>query len=845
MGYQAGIDLGTTYTAAATSRDGRAQVFPLGTNAAAIPSVVLLRDDGTVLTGEAAARRATAEPERVVREFKRRIGDPTPILVGGSPFSAEAVSARLLAAVVEQIAAREGEPFDRLVLSHPANWGDYKLDVLRQMTVMAGLDPERVGLITEPEAAAISYAQRERVDVGEIYAVYDLGGGTFDAAVVRRTVDGFELLGRPEGIERLGGIDFDAAVMGHVRANVGDHLAALDPDDPAVTVAMANLRGACVAAKEALSADTDAVIPVLLPSVSRQVRITRREFEDRIRPPLHDTVEALRRAVASAGLEPSEIVRVLLVGGSSRIPLVAQLVSAGLGRPVAVDAHPKHAVALGAAWSAATTVAPAAGFDPNRTTSIAPPDRPPVHPWAAAAGATGPEPTVEVSPDEPAGAHQTADPTPAGPAPADRAPAGSSPNVRPPAGEMAVAETVDVSSIDWAATVPMESAGDPAGTAASDDGASPVPPRGRRSRRVLVAAAVIVALLAAGGGALAVARGGMPVGRADSSTVAAGDEETDDAESGEADDEEGEAGDEPGEDTDGGDADGTGEPTGDDGDGNSTTTTENGDGTSTTRTADDDTTGTTTDGTTTTEAVEPDPSPIRIIGGPTVDEVTETSFRFSYRTNPVCGDGGFVVRRADDNALVGSFTGDGSCYGPTHGGFPQASDPTFGGFDLQPGTTYTVSVSVRGIDATDTGVGLGPGSGTDSTSFDVTTAGDPPGGTPVPVEIVSGPTVNVTNATSFQFSYQTNDVCGDGSFVVRRTSDNALVGSFSGDGGCNGPTHGGFPQAADHPVFGGYDLEPATAYTVSVSVTGTDTDGTRTAGSGIDTATFSVTTAAS
>ena len=102
MGYALGIDLGTTYTAAATFRDGRVEIANLGNRAAAVPSVVLLREDETVLTGEAADRRGVTEPERVAREFKRRLGDTTPIFVGGTPYSAEALMARLLRSVVDE-----------------------------------------------------------------------------------------------------------------------------------------------------------------------------------------------------------------------------------------------------------------------------------------------------------------------------------------------------------------------------------------------------------------------------------------------------------------------------------------------------------------------------------------------------------------------------------------------------------------------------------------------------------------------------------------------------------------------------------------------------------------------
>jgi molecular chaperone DnaK len=349
--YVVGIDLGTTFTAAAVWRDGHAEIASLGSRAAVIPSVVLLRDDEAVLTGETANRRGVTEPHRVAREFKRRLGDTTPILLGGSPYSAESLMGRLLRAVVGDVSAREGGPPAKVGISHPANWGPYKRDLLEQAVRLADIDAPAV-FVSEPEAAAVFYAQQQRVDPGAVVAVYDLGGGTFDAAVLRKTGEGFEILGQPEGIERLGGIDFDAAVFAHVSRALGDGLTGLDEDDPATIAAVARLREECVEAKEVLASDTDVSIPVLLPNIATEVRLTRAELEAMVRPALYSSIEALRRALRSAGVTAEQLHSVLLVGGSSRMPLVSQLVGAELGRPVAVDAHPKHAVALGAAWLA-------------------------------------------------------------------------------------------------------------------------------------------------------------------------------------------------------------------------------------------------------------------------------------------------------------------------------------------------------------------------------------------------------------------------------------------------------------------------------------------------------------
>ena len=393
--YALGIDLGTTYTAAATWRNGHAEAASLGSRAASIPSVVLLREDETFLTGEGANRRGLTEPHRVAREFKRRLGDTTPILLGGVPYSAEALMARLLRTVVDEVVRREGGAPTAICVSHPANWGPYKTDLLLQAVRLAGLE-EPVSFATEPEAAAVFYSQQQRIEPGAIVAVYDLGGGTFDAAVLRKTLTGFEILGRPEGIERLGGIDFDAAVFSHVARALGGKLEELDEDDPSVIAAVGRLREECVEAKEALSADTDVSIPVLLPNMSTEVRLTRSELEAMVRPVLYDSIEALKRALRSANVTPGQLHSVLLVGGSSRMPVVSQLVGAELGRPVAVDAHPKHAVSLGAAWLASgalsTQPAPralAAGSAPvavvpGQPTGTARPLVPPTQPYQPA-----------------------------------------------------------------------------------------------------------------------------------------------------------------------------------------------------------------------------------------------------------------------------------------------------------------------------------------------------------------------------------------------------------------------------------------------------------------------------
>jgi len=356
MSYVLAIDVGTSFTAAAIARTDRIappvpESLPLGLRGTSVPSVIYYPEEGPILVGEAAERRGLDSPDRVVREFKRRIGDEVPIAVGTLSLPAAEVFATMAGWVVDRAAEREGEPPSQVILSHPAAWGGHRTAVIQEALAARGL-PD-VTLISEPEAAALHYASQVRVEDGSTIAVYDLGGGTFDTAILRKADAGrFEFLGRPEGIEGLGGADFDAAVLRHVAAHTGEAFAGLDPADPAALAALARLRRECVEAKEALSADSEASISVFLPGVHQQVRLVRSELEAMIEEPLRETVDALERSLDELGLDADDLTAVLLIGGSSRIPLVAQLISERLDRPIAVDADPKSSICLGAAVAA-------------------------------------------------------------------------------------------------------------------------------------------------------------------------------------------------------------------------------------------------------------------------------------------------------------------------------------------------------------------------------------------------------------------------------------------------------------------------------------------------------------
>ncbi|MEV6304362.1 Hsp70 family protein [Actinoplanes sp. NPDC051861] len=437
--YGLGIDLGTTHTAAAVLSGGRAESVRLGTRRMEIPSAVFVKDDGGILVGEAAERRGQDEPARLAREFKRRLGDPVPILAGGVPFSAHALTAKLLRHVLDTVTRQHDGPPSRVALTYPAHWGPYKREQLDQAIRLADAGPVR--LLTEPEAVARRHGMTRRIGPGETVVVYDLGGGTFDVAVLRREEDGFALLGTPEGVE-LGGADFDEAVYAHMLGAVDSaDRDSLDRDDPETAPALARLRRDCVEAKESLSFDSEVTVPVALPGRYARVRLQRSEFEAMIAPSVRDTVDATRRALRSAGVEASGVSAILLSGGSSRIPMIARVLGAEFNRPVMADSHPEHAVALGAAVSldavaavvgapspaASSSVAPAAAAGPATTEAAVP------GPVTTAAAATEPAPTEAAT-----GAAEPSETVEAAPEPARTAPAnGASAAATPSSGSPA------------------------------------------------------------------------------------------------------------------------------------------------------------------------------------------------------------------------------------------------------------------------------------------------------------------------------------------------------------------------------------------------------------------------
>ncbi|GAA2715892.1 Hsp70 family protein [Micromonospora olivasterospora] len=357
MPYVLGIDLGRTSTVAALARRqdatwARPEVQRLHAQSTAVPSALRLARDGSFAVGESAGSPGGADNGRTARDFVGRVGDDVPLIVGGEACTAQALTAVLVAWVVEQVTAREQARPEAVVLSHPAGWGPYRRDLLHRALWEIGLAD--VTLLPQPITAAEAHAARGFT--GATAAVYCLGGTGFEAGLVRRAPHGgFEVFGVPATLEPLGGADFDEALAGHVRDVLGRQAAPRDPGDGP---AAAELLARCARARHDLTVATDTDVALRLPHGPIRVPVSRAEFEELVRPAVRTTVELTAQALRSAGLAPADLDAILLTGGCARTPLVAEVLAARFARPVEVEADPQATSAVGAALAAGQVVAP-------------------------------------------------------------------------------------------------------------------------------------------------------------------------------------------------------------------------------------------------------------------------------------------------------------------------------------------------------------------------------------------------------------------------------------------------------------------------------------------------------
>jgi actin-like ATPase involved in cell morphogenesis len=403
-----------------------------------MPTVALPRADGTTLVGEAADALSPYEPTLVARMVTARLGQPGPIVLDGTPCDPLVLTEALVGAAVDRVALRAGAGPDHVVLAYPLRPSDEPELLLAEAAGrVVGHVP---AMVPAPVAAVAKLAHDRDVGAGTTIAVVDFGGSTVDVTLVRRTETAFDLVGEPASLPALGGVDLDAVMLALVEGAIGDITSMVDTHDHAAMAALRQVRTSCRDAKERLSTEHIAVVEVALPHARGRVEVTRDAFERAIEAPLSELVDLVLSTIDDAGLTAGDVGLALLVGGSARIPRLAQVVAEHTGLTAVTDAAPELTVAQGAALFAEVVTAeagapaaapapPPAGFDtgPVAPFPAAPPpagfDTGPVAPFDTGSVPqpfdTGPRPPFDTgrSPDDWAVPTATAGwPPPAGPA---------------------------------------------------------------------------------------------------------------------------------------------------------------------------------------------------------------------------------------------------------------------------------------------------------------------------------------------------------------------------------------------------------------------------------------------
>ncbi|MEV4343369.1 Hsp70 family protein [Actinoplanes sp. NPDC049596] len=351
-----GVDFGTSNTVAvARWPDGRARPI-LVDGSPLLPSAVYAEPDGSFVVGRDAVHAARFDPARFEPNPKRRIDDGL-VLLGDQEIPVGDLIAAVLARVAEEWHRAVGPLLPEVTLTCPATWGATRRTLLAEAAAQAGLT--RARLVAEPVAAATYFAEvlGRDVPIGSVVVVHDFGAGTFDASVVARTASGFEVMA-VDGRDDIGGLDIDAAIVEHLKTDEWQRL--MEPSTAQERRAQRQLWEEVRIAKERLSRtqSADFVVPLL----DTEVHLTRDELEKLARPILDQTVRITKGLLDWADLPEGRLAGVFLVGGASRIPLVATLLHRELGEAPVVIEQPELVVAEGSilAGAALLTSGPAA-----------------------------------------------------------------------------------------------------------------------------------------------------------------------------------------------------------------------------------------------------------------------------------------------------------------------------------------------------------------------------------------------------------------------------------------------------------------------------------------------------
>jgi molecular chaperone DnaK (HSP70) len=339
-----GIDLGTSNSEVAAFTEGKVQVLGPG-KSKLLPSVVGLSPSGELLVGEAARNQLVLYPERTVRSIKRKMGSSETVSLGDRQFSPPEISALILRELATWAGRQLQQPIEKAVITVPAYFSDAQRQATREAAKLAGL--EAVRILNEPTAASLAYGEGSRHNA----LVYDLGGGTFDVSIVALEGDITEVLAS-HGNNHLGGDDFNDLLAEHLlSAFQSKHGIDLGNQHP---VARARLWWAAEEAKRRLSFEPEttvreeALVTVNGKPLHLEVEITRERYESMIRPLLEQTLESVSKALADARKGPSDLDAILLVGGSTRTPLIAQMLKERTNLTPREEIHPDLCVALGA-----------------------------------------------------------------------------------------------------------------------------------------------------------------------------------------------------------------------------------------------------------------------------------------------------------------------------------------------------------------------------------------------------------------------------------------------------------------------------------------------------------------
>ena len=342
-----GIDLGTTNSCVAVVENGEPVVIPNAEGSRTTPSVVAFSKEGERIVGQVAKRQAITNPDRTISSIKREMGSNYKVTVDGKDYTPQQISAMILGKLKQEAEAYLGEKVTEAVITVPAYFNDAQRQATKDAGTIAGLNVRRI--INEPTAAALAYGVDK--EQSQKVMVYDLGGGTFDVSIIDMG-DGVQEVLATAGNNRLGGDDFDQRII--------DWMADAFKKENGVDLrsdkmALQRLKEAAEKAKIELSGMTQTAIN--LPFITADANgpkhldmtLTRAKFDELTADLVEKTTGPVRQALKDAGLQPGDLDKVLLVGGSTRIPAVQEAVKKIMGKEAFKGINPDECVAIGAA----------------------------------------------------------------------------------------------------------------------------------------------------------------------------------------------------------------------------------------------------------------------------------------------------------------------------------------------------------------------------------------------------------------------------------------------------------------------------------------------------------------